>query len=309
MTLLQLRYVLALDRHRHFQKAADACNVTQPSLSEQVQNLEEELGAILFDRNSRPITPTEIGEQVITHARSVIAKTEQLETAVQETTGQMAGELRVGILSTISPYLMPLVIAPFSDRYPDVSLIFRELLAGQIIDHLQRDLLDVGLISSPPSSSRGITEQILFEEPLVGYVAPGHRLYEHETLRIEDLHRDDLWLMSEGHRFREHTLQLLKGEGPEDSNQTVVQFESGNLETLQRLVDRGYGMTLLPWLAVQEEGSHAPGSVRPFEGKPPTRTIRLVYPEVIVKRHLVRAFASTVRDAVAPVLPDRFISE
>ncbi len=308
MTLLQLTYVLALDRHRHFRWAAEACNVTQPSLSVQIQNLEEELGVRLFDRSVRPIAPTEIGRQVVAHARSVLAEAERLQLTVQETTGEMAGTLRVGILSTISPYLLPLVIAPFSRRHPDVSLVFEELLPGQIIEHIQRDLLDAGLIATP-ASSRSIIEEPLFEEPLVGYVSPAHRLYGRDTLQAGDLHLDDLWLMSEGHCFREQTLQLLRGEAPERPDQKAVQFESGNLETLQRLVDRGYGMTLLPWLAVQGEGSHAPASVRPFEEPPPTRTIRLAYAEIFVKKHLVEAFAAAVRKAVAPVLPERFIAQ
>lgn len=306
MTLLQLTYILALDRHRHFRLAAEACHVTQPSLSMQLQKLEEELGIMLFDRNVRPIAPTKVGKQVIAQARVVMADVERLKLITQEATGEIAGELRVGILSTISPYLLPLVIARFSRRYPDVSLIFEELLAGQIIEQIKRDLLDVGLVATS-ISSRGIIEEPLFEEPFAGYVSPDHRLYGQATIQVTDLHLNDLWLMSEGHCFREQTLRLLQGNAPGQTDQKAVQFESGNLETLQRLVDRGYGMTLLPWLAVQGEGSHAPESVRPFEDSIPTRTVRLVYAEILVKKHLVKAFASAVREAVSPVLPDGLI--
>lgn len=306
MTLLQLTYLVALDRHRHFQKAAEACHVTQPSMSMQLRKLEEELGLMLFDRTVRPITPTEVGEQIISQARAVIADVERLERITQEVTGEMAGELRVGILSTISPYLLPLVIALFSKRYPNVSLVFEEYLADRIVDHVKRDLLDVGLIATPVSL-RGVIEEPLFEEPLVGYVSPDHRLYSQSTIELTDLHLDDLWLMSEGHCFREQTLQLLQGEAPASHGSKAIQFESGNLETLQRLVDRGYGMTLLPWLAVQGEGSHAPESVRPFQEPAPTRTVRLVYTEILAKKHLVKALASIVRTAVVPDLPERFI--
>ena len=303
MTLLQLTYILALDRHRHFRLAAESCYVTQPSLSMQVQKLEEELGVMLFDRNVRPIAPTKVGKQVIAQARVVMADVERLEQITQEATGEMAGELRVGILSTISPYLLPLVIARFSGLYPNVALIFEEMLAAQIIEQIKRDLLDVGLVATS-TSSRGIIEEPLFEEPFVGYVSQGHRLYSQETIQVTDLHLDDLWLMSEGHCFREQTLRLLQGTAPGQADQKAVQFESGNLETLQRLVDRGYGMTLLPWLAVQGEGSHAPESVRPFKDPVPTRTIRVVYAEILVKKHLVKAFSSAVRKAVTLVLPE-----
>lgn len=307
VTLLQLTYILALDRHRHFRQAAEACHVTQPSLSMQIQKLEEELGVILFDRSVRPVTPTAIGARVIVQARVVLADVERLHQIVQEATGEMAGELRVGILSTISPYLLPLVIAPFSRRYPNISLIFEEFLTGQVIDLIKRDLLDVGLIATPVSS-RGIIEEPLFEEPFVGYVSPEHRLYGRAKIRTSDLHLEDLWLMSDGHCFREQTLQLLQGNNPQQANPKAIQFESGNLETLQRLVDRGYGMTLLPWLAVQGEGSHAPESVRLFEEPVPTRLIRIVYAEINIKKHLVKAFASTVRKSVSSVLPEQYIA-
>lgn len=282
--------------------------MTQPSLSMQLQKLEEELGLMLFDRNVRPIAPTKVGEEIIVQARSVLAEVERLRQITQEATGEMAGELRVGILSTISPYLLPLVIAPFSDRYPKVSLIFEELIEEDIVDFLQRDLLDVGLVASLPST-RGIVEEALFDEPLVGYVSPSHRLYEQTTIRVTDLHLDDLWLMSEGHSFRDLTMDLLRGRDPEAPDPKAVQFESGNLETLQRLVDRGYGMTLLPWLATQGEGSHAPASVRLFDDPVPTRTIRMIYSEVLPRKHQVHALADAVRKAVAPVLPERYISQ
>lgn len=302
MTFLQLKYLLALDRHRHFTVAAESCHVTQPSLSMQLRNLEDELGVTLFDRNARPIAPTRIGRKVIAQARIALAEVERVHGVIQETTGDMSGELRIGILSTISPYLLPLVIAPFSRRYPRVSLVFEEHRATKIVELIQRDLLDGGLIATQVTA-RGIVDEPLFDEPFVGYVSPGHRLYDLGTIRREDLHRDDLWLMSEGHCYRDQTLQLLQEAPPENPDQKAVQFESGNLETLQRLVDRGYGMTLLPWLAVQGEGSHAPESVRPFHPPEPTRSVRLVYAEVFVKQQLVRAFAAVVREAVAAVLP------
>ena len=136
----------------------------------------------------------------------------------------------------------------------------------------------------------------------MGYVAPGHRLYGQEELDVEDLSEADVWVMGEGHCFREQAMSLLeRGRGRPD--QKAAQFESGNLETLQRIVDRGYGMTLLPWLAVQGQGSHAPESVRPFRSPPPTRTVRLVYASTLVRRQLVRAFAQEVARAAAADLP------
>ncbi len=302
MTLIQLSYLLALDKHRHFRLAAESLHVTQPTLSTQVQKLEEELDVMLFDRGSHPILPTRIGREVIAQARVVVAEAERLGQLVQAAAGEMEGELRVGILSTLAPYLLPIVLTPFARRYPGVALIFEELAADQIAAHIQRDLLDAGLVATEVTEA-GISEVPLFEEPLVGYVAPGHRLYDQEGIRPEDLHRNDLWLLSPGHCFRDQTLTLLQGEPPSASEQNVVEFESGNLETLQRLVDRGHGMTLLPLLAVQVAGSHAPESVRPFHHPSPSRVVRLIHAQSLVKRRPIEALAAEIVHAVGPILP------
>ncbi|HEX7071092.1 MAG TPA: LysR substrate-binding domain-containing protein [Rhodothermales bacterium] len=302
MTLLQLEYIVALDKHRHFRLAAESCHVTQPSLSTQIQKLEEELGVILFDRNVRPIAPTELGRQIIAHARVVLGEVARLQALVQEATGEMAGELRVGILSTIAPYLLPIVIAAFSRRYPNVTLLFEEFRTDQIVDRVQRDLLDAGLIATPVTTP-DMVDVPLFVEPLVGYVARGHRLFDKATITADDLRADDLWLMSTGHCFRDQVLALLGDRAAEIPPQGGIRFESGNLETLQRLVDRGHGMTLLPWLAVTGEGSHAPESVRPFVDPHPTRTVRIAYARILPKRHFVRALIQEIITATTPFLP------
>ena len=303
MTLLQLRYAVALERHGHFRLAAEACHVTQPALSAGMQALEAELGAVLFDRTAHPILPTALGRRVVAQGRVVLAEAERLEDLVGEATGELAGELRIGILSTLAPYLIPLAIAPFARRYPGVTLVFEELVAEKIVEGVRRDLLDAGLVTTAPPS-RGVAEVLLFEEPLVGYVAPGHRLFDRAEIGVEDLSQDDVWLMREGHCFREQALDVLAGGNARRTAARAVQFESGNLETLQRIVDRGYGMTLLPWLAVQGHGSHDPESVRPFRAPAPTRTVRLIYATTLVRRHLVRAFAAEVARAVAGELPE-----
>lgn len=301
MTLPQLGHAVALDRLGHFGQAAQACHVSQPALSASVQKLEAELGVVLFDRASHPITPTDIGRRVVAQARVVLAEAERLDDLVSQATGELAGELRVGILSTLAPYLIPLVIGPFAQRYPHVELVFEERVAETIVDHVRRDLLGAGLMATPPAG-RGVEDLPLFQEPLVGYVAPSHRLYDRPEIAPEDLAADDVWLMREGHCFRDQALALL-ARGAARPDAKAAQFESGNLETLQRIVDRGFGMTLLPWLAVQGAGSHAPASVRPFRAPAPSRTVRLVYAATLVRRQLVWAFAAEVARAVASDLP------
>lgn len=302
-SLLQLRYAVALDRYRNFSRAAEACHVTQPTLSMQIQKLEEDLGLVLFDRSARPVAPTPIATRVLAQARVILAEAERLSALAEEATGEMKGELRIGILSTLAPYLLPLVITPFAERYPRVSLVFEELVTDKIVEYLKRDLLDAGLVASPIGDP-GIIEEPLFTEPFVGYVSKGHRLYQKERISVEDLRPDQVWLMQEGHSFRDQVVAALFGSNAPTGSEKAVQFESSNLETLQRLVDRGYGMTVLPWLAVQGQGSSAPDQVREFEGTAPCRTVRLIYAKVLVKRHTVQAFAENVMAAVAPALPE-----
>jgi LysR family transcriptional regulator, hydrogen peroxide-inducible genes activator len=302
MTLFQLEYIVALEKYRHFRLAAEACHVTQPSLSTQVQKLEEELGVILFDRSARPVTPTPLGHEIVAHARLILGEVAQLQARVQEVTGVMAGELRVGILSTVAPYLIPIVIAGFSRRYPNVTLAFQELLAPEIHDHLRRDLLDVGIVASE-TTSNDMVDVPLFREPVVAYLSRRHPLLERRTLRPADLPFDELWLLSKGHCFRDLVLDLVDAATVDTDGQSGIKFESGNLETLQRLVDRGHGMTILPWLAVTGEGSHEPQSVREFESPAPSRIIHLVYPRILLKKHLVRAITEEILRAAEPYLP------
>lgn len=301
-TNVQLMYVVALDKYRHFGRAAEACHVTQPTLSMQIQKLEEDLGVLLFDRNARPVTPTELGRRIIAQARVALAEVERISDIVQEITGEMKGVLRIGVISTLAPYLLPLVIDPFSRRYPGISLVFEELLAEKIVDYVKRDLLDGGLITKDILDN-GIVEVPLFTEPFVAYVSRSHSLYARDKLRMEDLHLGQVWLMRKGHSFRDQVVQALNSQHSNGTEEKAVQFESDNLETLQRLVDRGYGMTLLPWLAVQGEGSSAPDQVREFAGDAPRRKVRLVYAKALARRHVVEAFTSEVLSAVARVLP------
>lgn len=304
MTILQLKYLRALDKHRHFRRAAEACHIAQPSLSAQIQKLEEELGVLIFDRSARPIEPTEIGSQVLAHARLVLGEVERLEALVQERTGEMAGELRVGILSTIAPYLLPIVMANFSRQYPNVFLDFQEMRAEDIVEAIRRDALDAGLIAQDPATT-DVVEVPLFKEALVGYVSRQHPLFARKEIGVSDLVADDLWVMRRGHCFRDLVLDLLPSPPSDRGVSGGIKFESGNLETLQRLVDRGHGMTVLPWLAVSGEGSHAPESVREFEGDAPSRLVRIIYSRVLVKRQLVRALTNELARAVRPYLPDR----
>ena len=300
MTLAQLTYLIALDNFRHFRKAATHCQVTQPSLSAQIRKLEEELGVILFDREKKPTMPTPIGEQVIAQARIVLAEAAAIHDLLQSATGELAGTLRVGILPTLAPYLLPRLVSCFPKRYPNVTLVFEELRTPRIIELIKRDMLDVGLIATP-ITSRGLVEQILFDEPLVAYVSHGHRLWQRSTLKPGDLVLNEVWLLGEGDDLRAQAVHLCGVRPPGATEQKAIQFESESLETLKRLVEQGQGMTLLPQLAVQGEVPYQPALVKPFAAPTPMRTVRMVHARALTKKHLAGALMDEIMEAVAPM--------
>ncbi len=295
MTLAQLQYLVALDTHRHFGNAATVCNVTQPTLSGQLRRLEEELDLQLIDRSRQPVVPTAAGERVVRQAREVLAARDRLTAIASEVQDRVTGTLRLGMLPTLSPYLLPILLPALKAAYPEVSLVLREWPTDEILGALRTDALDAALIATDEAGP-DLYDQVLFTEPFVGYVAPSHRVADREALVPSDLALDDLWLLSEGHCFRDQVLQVC-GRSP-SVPQAAAQFESGSLETLVRLVRSSGGMTLLPYLATD----HMPEAERsafiiPFADPSPTRSIRLL----VRRRHkkkLVDALVETLCDAL-----------
>jgi len=297
VNLAQLRYVVALDEHRHFSRAAGACGVTQPTLSTQLGKLEAELGVEIFDRGRRPVEPTDLGREIVDQARRVLREAGRFEEVIQEALGVVAGDLRVGVLPTLAPYLLPRFVSDLSRRHPGISLTVEELVTEQILQGLESDRLDVGVIATA-EPKRGWIERKLFVEPFVGYMAPGHPLLERDRLRREDVEIDDLWILHEGHCFRDQVLELcddLDGKGKQGRS---VTFRSGNLETLKRMVDGSGGMTLLPGLAVDDLDDAEKNRVRRFVEPAPARTVRLVRGKTYLKRSLIEAFAETLLEAL-----------
>jgi LysR family hydrogen peroxide-inducible transcriptional activator len=295
MTLAQLRYLVALDTHRHFGDAAATCDVTQPTLSGQLRRLEDELDVELIDRSRQPVVPTAAGERVVEQAREVLAARDRLATIASEMQDRVTGTLRLGMLPTLSPYLLPLLLPALETAYPDLSLVLREWPTTEILDALHADTLDAALIATDEAGP-DLHDRVVCTEPFVGYVAPSHRLADHDRLSPADLSIEDLWLLSEGHCFRDQVLHVC-GRSPSGS-QAVAQFESGSLETLVRLVRNSGGMTLLPQLAAH----HMPEAeqsefVVPFVDPAPSRDVRLVTRRRH-KQQLVDALIETLHDSL-----------
>lgn len=309
LTLTQLAYIVAVDAHGHFGRAAAACGVTQPTLSMQVGKLERQLGVTLFDRTHAPVVPTDVGRRVVRQAREVLRATARIPEICAESDAAVAGELRIGVIPTLAPYLLPRFLHDLARRHPQLELTVAELVTDDVAAGLRDETLDVGLVATPLAEP-GFTEVPLFREPFVAYVHSAHRLAHQELLTPDDLSLDDLWLLSEGHCLRTQSIALCgersreRPEGPVPAGELPstrrTRFESGNLETLKRLVERGTGMTLLPWLAAAELGPEdAAASVRHFAEPAPSRAVRLVQRRTDLKRRLVDALV----EAIARALP------
>ena len=308
ITLTQLGYAVAVDTHRHFERAAVACNVSQPTLSMQLRKLETTLGETLFDRRSAPVVPTDIGRVLIAQARVVLLEAARLGELRDAASGIIEGELRLGVIPTLAPYLLPAVLELLAERHPGIELVVREEVTESLLGALRVDTLDAGLVATT-TELPGIVSRKLFQEPFVAYVGAAHRLAGRERISVTDLSADDLWLLADGHCFRTQVMSLCRqrNQGSAASHRNasraaapLVRFDSGNLETLKRLVERGTGMTLLPALAAAELTTAAQRRLLiPFTDPVPGRAIRLVRRRHHVREHLVRALVRVVQDVAS----------
>ncbi|MEO1021907.1 MAG: LysR substrate-binding domain-containing protein [Bacteroidota bacterium] len=297
MTLTQLSYIVAVDKYRHFATAAQKIYITQPTLSMQIQKLEDELGVLIFDRSKTPVVPTAMGERIIEQAKVILSGSKHIEdmAAVKED-GTLSGSFRIGIIPTIAPYLVPLFLKNFVNRHPGVRLVFEEALTADVLEGLQEDHFDAGIIATP--STQHLFEEDLFLEPFLGYVNTTHPFVEKEKLCVDDLYSEELWLLNEGHCFRDQTVKLCK-QTNEKAKKAPITFDSGNLETLKRLVENDFGVTLMPFLAMHDYDTRcANGVVKEFLEPIPTRKVRLVYSREFLKQNIIQAFAQVIRDSV-----------
>tara|TARA_R110000868_G_scaffold383578_1_gene650581 strand:+ start:9531 stop:10463 length:933 start_codon:yes stop_codon:yes gene_type:complete len=300
MTLTQLSYIVAVDKYRHFATAAQKIYITQPTLSMQIQKLEDELGVLIFDRSKTPVIPTAIGEKIIEKAKVILHDAKHIHDLAAVNDGELKGSFKVGIIPTVAPYLVPLFLRTFSEKFPKVELTFQEMLTTDLLESLHDDQLDVGIIAT--STDQHFFEEDLFLEPFLGYVSSMHKLGSKEKLELSDLYKENLWLLNEGHCFRDQAIKLCKKDN-EKISKGNISFESGNLETLKRLVEQDFGVTLMPYLSMQEHDTRcANGVIKEFNDPVPTRKIRLVYSREFLKKNFIDELCTTIKNSIPEVL-------
>ena len=246
MTIIQLEYLLAVASCGSFSKASELCFVTQPSLSMQIKNLEDELGVVLLDRSKKPVVPTQMGAIVIEKAKEALLAYNNIKESVAELKGSVAGKIRLGVIPTIAPYLLPRVVQSFADKYPKVELEIREMTTPEIIKAMDKDELDAAILAGGTCPER-ITEHELFDDRFYAYVSPDNPLFARTNLRIEDITGRDLLLLAEGHCLRDQVLELCSVSKNQESTYT---FQSGSLETLMRIVEATDKITVIPEMAI-----------------------------------------------------------
>jgi LysR family hydrogen peroxide-inducible transcriptional activator len=295
MTLTQLEYIVAVDTHRHFVLASEKCFVTQPTLSMQIQKLEEELGVKLFDRTRQPVIPTDIGARIIAQARIVLREAKMVGQIIKEQKDIMTGEIRIGIIPTLAPYLLPSLFKKMREKYPDVELTIKETITDEVIHELKNNRLDCGLVVTPLNDA-SITEDILFYEELFVYVSRKNALYDKKYVLADDIDPNQLWLLEEGHCFRSQVLNLCELRRSSDFH---FKYETGNIETLKRMVDKSDGITILPELAVMEFNKLQMKLVKRLKEPSPAREVSLV----THRDHLKMKLITTLRVEILSIVP------
>lgn len=295
MTITQLKYVLAVAEHKNFTKAAEKTFVTQPTLSMQIQKIEEELDILIFDRSKKPIELTEIGTKIVIQAKNIVNEANRISDIVDQEKGFIGGEFKLGIIPTIMPTLLPMFLRNFINKYPKVKLKIEELNTETIIEKLEDGHLDAA-IAATPLQHQNIKERPLYYEPFIAYVPQNHRLYKNKTLEVSDLDLTDMLLLEDGHCFRDGVINLCKRIDLQDEDH--FSLESGSFETLVKLANEGLGMTLLPYLHTIDYKGQDLDFLRNFEEPSPAREVSLIYHKSELKIQIIEALRSTIASVV-----------
>ena len=296
ITLTQLEYIVAIDEYRHFATAAEKCFVTQPTLSMQIKKLEDELGVIIFDRSRHPVVPTDLGAKLIEQARMTLSATQRIKEIIQEEQQEVEGTLKIGIIPTLAPYLLPVFIGPYIRKYPAVKVEVEELVSEEIIRRLKRDMLDVGLFVTPYHDEKIVERPVFYEEMLV-YAHPDSELLKKKEVGHEDIVTSDIWMLGNGHCFRNQVVNLCEMSASQHKN-LPFEFESNSLETLMRIVDVEGGFTLIPELALQYMSPEKKKQVRSIANTKPLREVSVIYSRHFTKQRLITLLCDEIKSVV-----------
>lgn len=291
MTISQLEYVLSVAKYRNFTEASKYSFVTQPTLSMQIQKLEEELGIIIFNRKKKPIELTDIGKMIVEQAKLIVNESQRMTDIVDQQKGFVGGIFKIGIIPTILPTLLPMFLKTFIKKYPKVNLIINEYKTDDMIQALINGHLDVGIAATPLENTM-IQEKVLYYEPFVGYIPKNHRLFDKKKIATDDLDLSEILLLEEGHCFKNNIINLCHSSGR--SERKNFDLQSGSIGTLIKLSNENLGMTLIPYLDSLDLGISDKSMIREFENPVPVREVSLLYHKSQLKIHLIESLKNTI---------------
>ena len=294
MTIQQLEYILAINKFRHFAKAAEYCRVTQPTLSMMVQKLEDELGVKLFDRSSQPVRPTSAGMKVLEQTQRVLYQASLIKDIVTEEKESVRGSFRLAVLPTIAPYLLPRFLQHLAEEHKDLDIRIQEMQTAPTLSALLKGEIDAAIIANQPIESE-LQGHFLYYEEFFGYVSRNEPIFEKDKIRTTDINDERLWLLDEGHCFRDQLMRFCQREKAR-VNQAAYRF--GSLETFMHMVESGYGMTFIPELATLQLSQEQQEMVRPFAIPKPTREIYFVTRKDFIRHSLSKILIEHIQEAV-----------
>ena len=293
MTITQLKYTLAVAEYGNFTTASEKCFVTQPTLSMQVQKLEEELGVTIFNRSTKPLQVTGVGEKVLFQARKIVEESSRMNDVISEEKGIIGGTLKVGIIPTVSPTLLPLFLNVFIKKHKNVELKIEEYNTDTLSKKLEDNTIDCAIAATPLNNSK-IIEKPIYYEPFVAYVPDHHFLSGNKSLELDDLSNSDLLILQDGHCFRNQVLNLCSID---DVNKQY-ELKSGSFETLINLSNNGPWMTIIPYLHSNNLSNKNIQNIIPFEDPAPAREISMIYSKSQLKLPVINALTDTISSVI-----------
>ena len=302
ITFTQLSYIVALDDEKNFQRAADNNFVSQPALTMQVKKLEDNLGILLFDRTRKPLVTTEIGIKIVKQARFVLQEVKKIEELIEKFKEEMAGEVKIGIIPTVAPYLTPFFVHSFVAKYPKIKIEIVEAMTDDILVGLNRGEFDMGVIVTPYLKSEEFLQFPLYYEKFYAFIAPLHYLHGDDRIDLKRLDVDELWLLTEGNCFRNQVLNICQqDQSPPDA---AFKYSSTSLESLKRIVTMENGLTILPELSLNKADKVFMSNVREFNPGPPYREVSLIVTRAFLKQNLIEK----LRDEIISTVPPEMVS-
>jgi len=302
MTLTELKYIVAVARERHFGRAAEACFVSQPTLSVAIKKLEEELGTLLFERRSSEVTPTPVGERIVAQAQRVLDEAAQVREIAKQGKDPLNGALRLGVIYTIGPYLLPALVRQLLKDAPKMPLLINENLTVRLIELVKNGEIDVAILALPLPET-GVMIQPVYDEPFMVAIPRGHDWAARKTVAAEDLKRETMLLLGSGHCFRDQVLEVcpelsrfsLAAEGMQKT------FEGSSLETIRQMVASGVGVTVMPVTSVPEKPPRdSLIQYKPFKAPAPDRRVVLMWRKSFTRASAVEALRRAILKCPLP---------